>query len=147
MTIHTSGLAVEFSTWIEVLRARALDRPTARAFTFLGDQDGEDDHLTYAGLDERARAIAAVLQEHGARGERVLLLYPPGLEYVAAFFGCLYAGAVAVPAYPPRLNRSLPRLRSILEDARPLVALTTAAILARVEGWSEQAPWLGAVRW
>ena len=61
-------------------------------------------HLSYAGLDERARAIAALLQEHGAAGERVLLLYPPGLDYIAAFFGCLYAGVVAVPAYPPRLT-------------------------------------------
>src|SRR6185295_5586432 len=145
MTIHTSGVAVEFSSWIEVLRTRARERPAARAFTFLGD--GEEDHLSYAGLDERARAIAALLQEHGAAGERVLLLYPPGFEYIAAFFGCLYAGAVAVPAYPPRLNRSLPRLRAILEDARPRLALTTAAILARVEGWREQAPWLAGVRW
>ncbi len=104
-------------------------------------------HLTYGELDARARSIGALLQEHGARGERALLLYPPGLEYIAAFFGCLYAGAVAVPAYPPRLNRSLPRLRSILEDALPQVALTTAAILGRVEGWRGQEPWLGAIPW
>ncbi|HEY7215694.1 MAG TPA: AMP-binding protein, partial [Thermoanaerobaculia bacterium] len=145
MTIHTSGVAVEFSSWIEVLRTRARESPAARAFTFLGD--GEEDHLSYAGLDERARAIAALLQEHGAAGERVLLLYPPGFEYIAAFFGCLYAGAVAVPAYPPRLNRSLPRLRAILEDARPRLALTTAAIRARVEGWRQQAPWLAGTCW
>ncbi len=126
---------------------RARDSPPARAFTFLSDGEGAEEHLSYADLDERARAIAALLQEHGARGERVLLLYPPGLAYIAAFFGCLYAGAVAVPAYPPRLNRSLPRLRSILEDARPRLALTTAAIFARVDGWRGQAPWLGAVRW
>ena len=47
-------------------------------------------------------------------GERVLLLYPPGLEYVAALFGCLYAGAVAVPAYPPRFNRPMLRLRTMV---------------------------------
>src|SRR4051812_1367727 len=145
MTVQASGLTIEFSSLIEMLRTRARESPAARAFTFLGD--GEEDQLSYAGLDERARAIAALLVEQGARGERVLLLYPPGLEYIAAFFGCLYAGAVAVPAYPPRLNRSLPRLRSLLEDARPRVALTTAAILGRVEGWRETAPWLAAVRW
>ncbi|HWN45428.1 MAG TPA: amino acid adenylation domain-containing protein, partial [Thermoanaerobaculia bacterium] len=142
--------SLEFSTLIEMLRARARESPAARAFTFLSDAQGEraeEDRLSYAGLDERARAIAALLVERGARGERVLLLYPPGLEYIAAFFGCLYAGAVAVPAYPPRLNRSLPRLRAILEDARPRVALTTAAILGRVDGWKETEPWLAAVRW
>ncbi|HYH47492.1 MAG TPA: fatty acyl-AMP ligase, partial [Thermoanaerobaculia bacterium] len=129
---------------------RARESPAARAFTFLSDAQGErieEDRLSYAGLDERARAIAALLAARGARRERVLLLYPPGLEYIAAFFGCLYAGAIAVPAYPPRLNRSLPRLRAILEDARPRVALTTAAILGRVDGWQETEPWLAAVRW
>src|SRR4051794_10360509 len=134
MTVQASGLTIEFSSLIEMLRTRARESPAARAFTFLGD--GEEDRLSYAGLDERARAIpfrgdggedrlstaggderaraiAARLVEQGARGERVLLLYPPGLEYIAAFFGCLYPGAGAVPAYPPRLNRSLPRLRSL----------------------------------
>src|SRR5262245_42310091 len=137
--------SLEFSTLIEMLRARARESPEARAFTFLSESGEGDEEVSYAGLDERARAVAALLaarRDRGERGERVLLLYPPGLEYVAAFFGCLYAGAVAVPAYPPRLNRSLPRLRAILEDARPRLALTTAAILGRVEGWKETEPWL-----
>ena len=59
-----------------------------------------------------------MLQRLDARGKRVLLLYPLGLEYIAAFFGCFYAGAVAVPAYPPRLNRSLDRLQTIIADAQ-----------------------------
>ncbi len=147
MKTDTLGSGIQFSTWIDVLRSRARDNPSARAYTFLADGDREGVHLTYGELDARARSIGALLQEHGARGERALLLYPPGIEYIAAFFGCLYAGAVAVPAYPPRLNRSLPRLRSILEDARPRVALTTSAILGRVEGWREQEPWLGAIPW
>ncbi len=92
-------------TLVELLRRRARHEPRRAAYTFL--TDGEEVHLTYGELDRRARAIAALLQEMGAGGERVLLLYPPGLDYIAAFFGCLYAGAVAVPAYPPRLNRSL----------------------------------------
>ncbi|HVG10832.1 MAG TPA: non-ribosomal peptide synthase/polyketide synthase, partial [Thermoanaerobaculia bacterium] len=142
--------SLEISPLVEMLRTRARESPAAQAFSFLSDAQGEsarEDRISYAGLDERARAIAALLLAHGARGERVLLLYPPGLEYIAAFFGCLYAGAVAVPAYPPRLNRSLPRLRAILEDGRPRVALTTAAILGRVEGWQETEGWLAPVRW
>jgi len=139
MKLHASGVAIEFSTLVEMLRTRAGESPAARAFAFL-DDGGAEERLSYAELDERARAIAVQLLERSARGERVLLLYPPGLEYIAAFFGCLYAGAVAVPAYPPRQNRSLPRLRSILADARPLVALTTAVIPSRVDGgWREQA--------
>ena len=61
--------------------------------------------LTRGELDRRARALAARLQARGLAGRRALLLYPPGLEFIAAFFGCLYAGVVAVPAYPPRPNR------------------------------------------
>ncbi len=106
--------------------------------------------MTYAELDRQARTIAAQLQRLGAAGERVLLLYPPGLTYIAAFFGCLYAGAVAVPAYPPnpaRLERTLPRLQAIVGDARPLVALSTAAICMMVEALSAQVAGFGAMRW
>ncbi len=66
-------------------------------------------------------------------GERALLLYPAGLEFIAAFFGCLYAGVVAVPAYPPRRNRSMNRIQAIVDDAEAKVALTTAAVLERVQ--------------
>jgi amino acid adenylation domain-containing protein len=121
-----------FSSLIEVLQTRARESPERRAFTFLIDGEEEGEHLTYAELDGRARAIAARLQEAGAAGERVLLLYPPGLGFVAAFWGCLYAGAVAVPAYPPKSNRSDARLGAIVEDARPCLALTLEPVLAKM---------------
>jgi amino acid adenylation domain-containing protein/non-ribosomal peptide synthase protein (TIGR01720 family) len=136
-----------FSTLSEGLRFRALERPEATAFTFLLDGEEEAGHLTFGDLDRQARAVGALLQRRVAPGERVLLLYPPGLGYIAAFFGCLYAGAVAVPAYPPRQNRSLPRLRAVLADARPRAALTTAAILSRVQGWRDEAPDLDGLLW
>ncbi|HKH43577.1 MAG TPA: fatty acyl-AMP ligase, partial [Thermoanaerobaculia bacterium] len=120
--------------FVEVVRTRAADTPQAVAYTFLADGDVEAARLTYAELDRQARGIAAALQEAGAAGERVLLLFPSGLEFIAAFFGCLYAGAVAVPAYPPRSARGLPRLRAILGDARPWVILTTAEIAGRARG-------------
>ena len=84
----------------------------------------------------QARAIGALLQSYGASGERVLLLYPTGLEFIAAFFGCLYAGVIAVPLPPPNLaqpQRTLPRLRAIANDAQPSVALTTSSILSKIE--------------
>jgi acyl-CoA synthetase (AMP-forming)/AMP-acid ligase II len=68
----------------------------------LPDGETEGEQLSYGELDRRSRAIASQLQGLGLSGERALLLYPPGLDYLAAFFGCLYAGVVAVPAYPPR---------------------------------------------
>ncbi|MEA2563977.1 MAG: hypothetical protein QOH06_5481 [Acidobacteriota bacterium] len=123
-------------SFIDVVRERAGRLGERCAFTFLGDgRDGDTptERLTYAEVDQKARAIAADLQRRGAAGERVLLLFPPGLDFVTAFLGCLYAGAVAVPAYPPSPGRGTGRLRSLLEDAKPRLALTTPSLLPRVE--------------
>ncbi|NET91507.1 MAG: fatty acyl-AMP ligase [Kamptonema sp. SIO1D9] len=105
-------------TIVDVLRYRALSQPDQLAFTFLPDGETEGEHLTYAELERRARAIAAQLQALGLSGERCLLLYPSGLDYVAAFFGCLYADIVAVTAYPPRNKRNTPRIKAIWADAQ-----------------------------
>jgi amino acid adenylation domain-containing protein len=124
--------------------------PERRLYTFLEDSEGEESTMTYARLDERARLIAAALQEVASPGDRVMLLYPPGLEYIAGFFGCLYAGMVAVPAYPPdpmRLERTLPRLRAIIQDARASVVLTVSFIHGMGEFLFEQAPDLRALHW
>ena len=102
---------VEFSTLVEILRWRAIQQPELRAYTYLVDGEPEGDHLTYAALDCQARSIAALLQSYRAGGERALLLYPAGLDFIAAFFGCLYAGVIAVPLPPPNLaqpQRTLP---------------------------------------
>jgi amino acid adenylation domain-containing protein len=132
---------------ISYLRQRALRQPTERAYVFLSDGETEQASLSYAELDGAARAVAAHLQAAGAKGERVLLFYPPGLEFVAAFFGCLYAGAVAVPLYPPRLNRSLIRVQSIITDAEAKFALTTSRILSRADTLFEQSSELSALSW
>src|SRR5262245_30756246 len=105
------------STLVELLRCRALTRPDERGYTFLFGEEGAEACLTYSELDRKARAIAVQLQSLGAAGERALLLYPPGLDFIAAFFGCQYAGVVAVPAYPPRANRNIRRLMAIVADA------------------------------
>ncbi|HYP28246.1 MAG TPA: condensation domain-containing protein, partial [Blastocatellia bacterium] len=128
-----SGFAA--STLVELLRLRAGEQAGLKAYAFLKDGETEDEGITYGQLDARARAVAARLQELGMASERALLLYPPGLDYIAAFFGCLYAGAVAVPAYPPdpdRLHRSITRLLAILKDAGPRVVLTTSSILSMI---------------
>jgi amino acid adenylation domain-containing protein/non-ribosomal peptide synthase protein (TIGR01720 family) len=123
----------DWTTLIELLRSRALQHPEKLAYTYLRDGETEEASLTYGELDRRARKLAASLQAAGATGQRVLLLYPPDLEYVSAFFACLYAGAVAVPAYPPRQNRNLDRLQAIIIDAQARFALTTSQIRSRME--------------
>jgi acyl-CoA synthetase (AMP-forming)/AMP-acid ligase II len=135
------------ATLVDVLRHRAQHQPEQRAFAFLEDGEVESGHFTYADLDQRARAIAAALQSLRAAGERVLLLYPPGLEYVAAFFGCLYAGAIAVPIYPPRPNRTLARLREVASDSEASIALTSTAIRAYLQTSLPDEPALQALRW
>src|SRR4029453_15767756 len=141
---------VESSTLVELLRWRALQQPEHRAYTYLLDGEIEAAHLTYAALDCQARAIGALLQSYSASGERALLLYPTGLEFIAAFFGCLYAGVISVPLPPPNPahpQRTLPRLLAIKNDARPLVALTTSSILSKIERLFAQAPELQAMHW
>ena len=81
----------------------------------------------------RVRRLARCVCEHAAPGERALLLYPPGLEFVEAFLACLAAGVIAVPAYPPRRNRKSERLRAIARDAGPRLVLTTSRALPAVE--------------
>src|ERR687883_731645 len=121
----------ELSSLIELLRRRAEEQPERLAYTFLVDGETEEQHITYGELDRQARAIAAWLQSNGSDKERVLLLYPPGLQYIAAFFGCLYAGAIAVSAHLPRLNHSLSRLQAIVADAEAKFVLATSLILSK----------------
>ena len=129
--IEFPDIATNFSSLVGLLRYRASYQSEQLAFTFL--QDEAEASWNYRELDRRSRAIAAQLQILGVSGERALLLYPPGLDYLAAFFGCLYAGVVAVPAYPPRNQRNTPRIQAIAKDAQAAIALSTTAILSQVQ--------------
>jgi acyl-CoA synthetase (AMP-forming)/AMP-acid ligase II len=135
---------------VDVVRDRAAAQPDRQAFAWWGERGGIESSLTYAALDEKARAIGAVLQQKAAPRARALLLYPPGFDYIAAFYGCLYGDVIAVPAYPPepaRLDRTLPRLRAIIADAQATVVLTSSAILAFVGPVLAHAPELAALSW
>jgi acyl-CoA synthetase (AMP-forming)/AMP-acid ligase II/acyl carrier protein len=138
---------LDTSTFVELLGRRALYHPEREAFTFLTDGEREDARLTYGDLDRRARAIGAWLQQHVERGARVLLVYPSDLEFIAAFFGCLYGGVIAVPTYPPqtRTRRSIEKVRGIINDVQPAVILTTSALTATVESVFAQAQELRVV--
>ncbi|HEY0993166.1 MAG TPA: fatty acyl-AMP ligase [Kofleriaceae bacterium] len=130
-------LTSPITTLVELLRTRAETHGTRLAFTYLKDGEEAEDAWTYRDLDRRARQIAAVLQQTGAEGDRAILLYPPGLPFIAAFFGCLYARRIAVPISPPspmRLARELPRVRAILHSSEPRTLLTSASVAPIVEG-------------
>lgn len=117
---------------------RARQSPHTPAYTVLQDGRSPTQTITLGELDTRARAIAAFLQTRCQVGDRALLLYPQGIEAIAAFLGCLYAGVVAVPAPAPettRLKRLLPRLEAIAADAGAKLVLTSTPVLQAREGW------------
>lgn len=141
-----------FVTLIDLLQHRAQRQPEALAYRFLPSGDIAESPLTrtYGELAERAGLIGARLAAEAQPGDNVLVLYPPGLDYLEGFFGCLAGGVVAVPAYPPdltRIERSMPRLTSILSDCRCRIILTTRALYAVAESLFALYPQLAALRW
>ncbi len=126
-------LSTKPSTLVELLAERAQEHPERIAYTFVAQDGTEELSLSYGDLDQRARKIGAAIQALNLDGAHVLLLYPFGLEYIAAFLGCLYAGAVAVPAYPPRSNHNLARLRAIIADAQARLVLTTRPLRSKLD--------------
>ena len=138
----------ESATLVDLLRRRAFYQPKRKAYTFLGAGEEGKSAINYGELDQQARIVASRLQRMGvAAGEHALLLHAPGLEYITAFFGCLYAGVVAVPAYPPRLNRPTSRLQAIVADSRATMALTTTHILSDLERRLAHAPEMRSLGW
>jgi len=113
---------------LDIIDNRAKQNSEQIAFVFLEDGVKETDVLTYQQLNQRAKTVANYLQKLNLSGERALLLYPSGLDFIVAFLGCLYAGVIAVPAYPPRHNRKLHRLEAITKDSQASVALTTSGV-------------------
>jgi 8-amino-7-oxononanoate synthase len=131
---------------VDSLRYWTEQTPESTAFYF-SDGEAEEIRLSYEALDRRARAIGSHLVANGLRGERILLLYPPGLDFVSGFMGCLYAGATAIPAYPPRRNRYMSRIDAISDDAQAKAALTVADVGDRVQSLLKEAPSLQAAMW
>ncbi|MCC0178101.1 fatty acyl-AMP ligase [Waterburya agarophytonicola K14] len=144
-----SGLKnkIKAATLVDILRNRAEKQPHQKIYNFLVDGENEELSLTYSQLEQKAQAIAAYLQSVISPQDRVLLLYPAGLDYITAFFGCLYAGAIAIPAYPPRPNRSLHRIQNILQNAQTDLALTNTDTLQSLERQLDSTPELKKLRW
>lgn len=125
----------QWETLLEMCRYRAEEQPDRKFFSFLESGVEETDSRTPREVHEQAKAIAAELQEHASPGARVLLNYPSGLEFVAAFFGCLYAGMIAVPIPPVETGRDgakTGRLEAITSSAQPELFLSTTTTLERL---------------
>ena len=136
-----------FSDLLDCLRSRSQDHPSKRAFTFLVDGEVEEIHLSYGELDLQAIAIAAQLQTLASSGSRVLVSYSSGLEFISDFFGCLYAGMIAVPVAPPKRSQMQSRLKAIINDAQPTVVLTTSAQLDGLQQSWQSLPESPVVQW
>jgi acyl-CoA synthetase (AMP-forming)/AMP-acid ligase II len=137
----------QFKTIVEALRFRAATIAQDPVFIYLRDGQSDEETLSFKGLDQRAIQIAAAIRQRVPEGARVLINHSPGLEYVASFFGCLYAQVVAVPVYPPRFNTKLDRLVTIAQSAGAKLALTSSSIHENLRAVIDSTPQLGGLVW
>lgn len=135
----------EYQTLVDLLGDRAQKLRDQNAYTFLADGETESGRLTYGELDQQAKAIATEIRRHVPPGTHVLVVYPytAGLEFIAAFFGCLYAGVVAVTDNPPRSSQGLGKLQERIELSEAKIALTSKALLSHIQGLLKKVPELG----
>ena len=134
---------------VDILRWRAEEQPNQLAYRYLTDGEYDEVIFTYEDLHRRAVSIAALLQSCANEGDRALLIFPPGLDFIAAFFGCLYAKVLAVPVYPPhpaRLEKSLPIILRVAADAKPAVALLTSSLHDVIKARKEVADEFGNIK-
>ncbi len=144
---HASHDRIEPNDFVSCLSTLATERPDGIAFIYLADGEQSEIRWTFGQLDQQARAIAQRLQSSGMEGERAILLFPPGLDFIASLFGCFYAGVVAVPAYPPRRNRNVRRIHTIAKDANAKVAITVRDQIERIDRFIDDAPQLRDLDW
>ncbi len=136
-----------FAHMVEVARSRAREAPGQMGFCFLPNEQSAGEVLTYGDLDRAASAVAGRLRSQFKKGERALLFYPPGIDFVVAFYGCLYAGIVAVPVLPPRQNRSFARVGAIAADCGAKVILSTLEFAERLKAFTDPLAIIGALPW
>ena len=139
--------SVSYESLVDLMSQRAIYQKNQTAYTFLKDGEQKEVSISYGELDRKARLIGGVLQNLGLRGKRALLIYSPGLEFIAAFFGCLYAGVIAIPAYPPKRNHLLGQFQAIVKDSQATEVLTTTAIWKKTERSFSQHSELESLRW
>ncbi len=120
-------------TYTEVIKNRAKSSPDHVVFRFLDDGVVENESFTYLQLEERAKAIGSALQDVGKKGDAVLLLFQPSISYIASLYACFYSGFMAVPAYPPRRNRGIERIYTIIEDSNSNICLISKQVYEDIQ--------------
>lgn len=137
---------VEFSTLVQMLQYRAELMPDRLAFQYLLHGEEEGPRISYRELDRRARSIGGYLRQKKLEGQRVLLLYHSGLDFVEAYFGCLYANVISVPAYPPKGNHHMQRLQAIIHDSEASAVMTTSHVKESLIGSTDRSG-LDQIEW
>lgn len=125
----------DFKNLVQMSSERAAERGDAPVMTFLSESGAPEGNISFSGLDESARKIAAGLVAKGLSGRNLMLLYAPGLDYIRAFFGCMYAGCVPVPAYPPMGARDIDRLKRVVQDCEAGAILSSSMLMPMIEAW------------
>jgi acyl-CoA synthetase (AMP-forming)/AMP-acid ligase II len=138
----TELLSAPLDFWRRGVKAH----PTRRAYAFLNERGEEESSLTYEEVDTRARVLATKLLAVTEPGERALLVFPPGLDFIVAFFACLYSQVIAVPLSPPR-RKSLDSTRAIAMDCGAKLVLTTTSMQETLQARLERAQELRTLTW
>lgn len=119
---------------VDALQHWSAVQPNDMLYRFLSSEDDSIQTMTYGALAEQAKAIAVTLQQKKLQpGDRVILIYPPGLELISAYFGCLYAGITAVPVYPPLTPYLVEKLQRVLVNSQSKLLLTTSSIQEKLQ--------------
>jgi 8-amino-7-oxononanoate synthase len=145
--LENDALRVGCRTLVDVLEYRASTSADHTAYRFLSSSGDEEGVLTYARLRERVARMASRIAEIAAPGDRVVLLLPPGLDYVTALFACQYAGVVAVPAYPPNPRRPDARVAGIVADCGARLAIVSSTLHHRLTQFIASSPTLAHIAW
>lgn len=124
-----------FKNLVQLSSQRAVEKGDVPVMTFLSESGAPEGNITFSGLDESARKVAAGLVAKGLTGRNLMLLYAPGLDYIRAFFGCMYAGCVPVPAYPPMGARDIDRLKRVVQDCDAGAILSSSMLMPMIEAW------------
>jgi len=119
---------LKYQNTVEMFENNSTEYADKVLYYFLADGENETDRITYKQMRDKAAAIAARLQQCCSQGDRALMLFPTGIEFIVSLYGCFYSGIIGVPAYPPRKNRSFARFEAIATDSAPKVILTTRKI-------------------
>ena len=146
-SVSTPSFIPRVSTFVDLLGEQADRHRGKMAYGFLANGESLSEKLTFDELDTKARAIAVELKQRVSEGERALLLFPSSLDYLSAYFGCLYAGIIAVPVYPPQMGKQLSRIEAVIKDCHPAIFLTTSDILASIQTQMPDLAEIGSSKW